>query len=310
MTFNSSLSIVKHPIQTTGLTALIARAARQVMAIPASIPPAGLVLISSFAIQFGSAFSKTIFDTVGSSGTVFVCKLIAAVLLLVMARPRWRDYTPRDYGLVIVMGMWMAGMNLAIYGAISRIPLGIASALEFLGPLALALAGSRQILDLLWVVFAATGVFLLAPTAGFDLNPIGVGLALVAAGCWAGYILASVPVGRVFSGGTGLAIAMSVATGFLAVPGIAEGGMALLSPIVLLVGIVVAVIGTMLPYSLEYAALKRISPRTFGILLSIEPAIATIIGFIFLKETIDLRASIAISCVIIAAIGVTLGSKK
>jgi inner membrane transporter RhtA len=276
-----------------------------------SIPPSGLVLLSSFAIQAGTALAKTLFDSLGSSGTVFVCKALAAVLLMAIWRPRWQRHTYREYGLVLLMGLAMAGMNLAIYGAIARIPLGIASAIEFIGPLSVAVMGSRRPLDLIWVALAAIGVFLIDPVGGTtSIDPLGIALALASAVCWAIYILVSVPVGQFFPGGTGLSLAMVAATCFLAIPGIASGGTALLNPVVLWIGLATAVLGTVLPYSLEFSALKRLPPRIFGVLMSIEPAIAALVGFLFLQETLNFRTLTAIGLVTSAAIGVTLTGRQ
>lgn len=308
MQANHTLPSSNH-VLAVQLSVLASRTVKRLQMLGGLIPPTSLVLLSSFAIQMGNVFSKSLFDVLGSSGTVFICKLISTALLLGISRPRLKNYRNRDYLQVVLMGMCMAGMSLAIFAAIDRIPLGIAAALSFLGPLGIAVIGSRQLLDLIWVVLAAVGVFLLAPVAGVQLDPIGIMLAIGSAGCWGAYIMVSVPVGRTFSGGTGLALAMAVATVVSSVPGIVSGGTAFLSPMVLVVGLVVAVFGTVLPYSLEFNALKRIPPRTFGVLMSIEPAIAAIVGFLFLKEVLEFRTLIAIVCITAAAVGVTLFGK-
>jgi inner membrane transporter RhtA len=308
MQANHSLPSSNH-VLTVQLSVLTSRAVKRLQVLGGLIPPTSLVLLSSFAIQMGNVYSKSLFDALGSSGTVFICKLISTALLLGISRPRLKNHSYREYFQVVLMGVCMAGMSLAYFAAIARIPLGIAAALGFLGPLGIAVIGSRQLFDLIWVVLAAVGVFLLAPVAGVQLDPIGLMLAIVAAGCWAAYIMVSVPVGRAFSGGTGLALAIAVATVVSSVPGILSGGAALLSPMVLGVGLVVAVFGTVLPYSLEFNALRRIPPRTFGVLISIEPAIAAIVGFLFLKEVLEFRTLIAIVCITAAAVGVTLFGK-
>ena len=262
-------------------------------------------MLSSFAIQIGLALSKSLFDSLGAVGTVFLCKAFGAVFLLLLYRPTLQRQTPRTWVLLGLFGSAMAIGNLAFYAAIDRIPLGIASTLEFIGPLSVAVLGSRRWLDLLWVVLAAIGVLLLAPWGGGSLDWLGVALALTAALCWASYILLSVPVGQAFVGGSGLAIGLGIASLLLLPAGVAVGGSALLKPIVLGVGLAVAVLNTVLPYSLEFAAMKRVPPRIFGILVSIEPAIAALVGFLFLGEQLNLQTLLAIVCVTAAAIGAT-----
>jgi inner membrane transporter RhtA len=273
------------------------------------IPPSGLVLLSCFAIQAGNAGTKTLFDQAGVIGAVFVCKLFATVLLLVWHRPKLKGYSWQDYRLVAVLGLAIAGAVMGIYEAIARIPMGVASTIEFIGPLGLAVAGSRRKLDLVWVILAAIGVLLLSPIHNWALDWVGVGFALVAAGCWASYIVFSKRVGRVFPGGTGLALAMTVATIIMMPIGIAQAGTALFDPKVLMIGAGIAAMGTVLPYSLEYIVLKRMSPRVFGVLMSIEPAIAALVGFIFLREHLNVQSAIAILLVTFASAGITLSGQ-
>jgi inner membrane transporter RhtA len=268
-------------------------------------------LLSSFVIQLGTALSKTLFESLGVIGTVFICKAFAAVLLRWVWQPRWQRYRWKDYGLASLLGLSIALMSIAIYSAIDRIPLGIASTLEFVGPLGVAVLGSRRLLDLVWVGLAAIGVFLLAPFhSGTSLDPVGVGLALLSGPCWGGYILLSAQTSRVMPGGTGLAVGVTVATFFLAPIGIAQGGNSLTSPLILGLRLIAAILTTILPYSMEYVALNRMPPRVFGVLMSIEPAIATLVGLIFLGETLDWRSLIAVLLVMTAAIGVTLWGRQ
>jgi inner membrane transporter RhtA len=263
-------------------------------------------LLSSFAVQIGTVMAKSLFETLGAVGAAFLCKAVASVLLLAVWRPRLNQRTWLDYGLLGILGLSIAGMSLSFYGAIDRIPMGVASTLEFTGPLGVAVLGSRRSLDVVWVTLAGAGVFLLAPISGAQLDPMGVVLALVSAGCWAIYILMSGHVGRAFRGGEGLALSIAIATVILMPAGIAQSGTALLMPWVWVVGIGAAVLGTVVPYSMEYAALKRLPPRLFGVLMSIEPAIAALVGFLFLGEQIGLRSLIAVMLVTISAIGATV----
>lgn len=286
----------------------LTRGLAQAQRITGSIPPTGLVLLSSFAVQIGTVMAKSLFETLGAVGAAFLCKAVASVLLLAVWRPRLNQRTWLDYGLLGILGLSIAGMSLSFYGAIDRIPMGVASTLEFTGPLGVAVLGSRRSLDILWVSLAGAGVFLLAPISGAQLDPMGVILALVSAGCWAIYILMSGHVGRAFRGGEGLALSIAIATVILMPAGIAQSGTALLTPWVWVVGIGAAVLGTVVPYSMEYAALKRLPPRLFGVLMSIEPAIAALVGFLFLGEQIGLRSMIAVMLVTISAIGATVFS--
>src|SRR5947209_9490321 len=175
------------------------------------LPPHLLILLAMLSVQLGAALAKSLFPSIGSTGTVFLRLTFAAFILLLLWRPRLRGYTRKDYLLVVLFGICVAGLNGFFYASIARLPLGIAVTLEFVGPLGVALASSRRLPDVLWTLFAAAGVILLAPIGGMTFDPLGVVLALLAAGCWAAYILLNVQIGRTFPGGTGLALGMSVA---------------------------------------------------------------------------------------------------
>jgi inner membrane transporter RhtA len=197
-------------------------------------------------------------------------------------------------------------MNLAFYSALARIPLGVAVTLEFSGPLAVAVLGSRRLLDGLWVALAAGGIILLAPIGAFgglDLDPVGVGLALLAGLFWATYIILSQKTGAEFSGVTGLAIGMAVGAVALVPVGVFQGGVALLDPKVLVLGAGVALLSSAIPYSLEMEALRRIPAKVFGVLMSLEPAVAALVGLVALGEVLQPRAIVAVFLVTIAAIG-------
>lgn len=271
------------------------------------IPPSGLVLLSCFAIQTSVVGSKALFDSLGVIGTTFVCKGIAAIMLLWIERDRLKQtfnqpHSDRDYALVCGLGVAIALMNMAIYSAIARIPMGIASTLEFIGPLGVAVIGSARLLHLVWVALAAIGVVLLNPISDTSLDGLGILLALLSGGCWAAYILLSGKVSQAFPGKVGLALAMTVSTLVMLPFGVPQLTQAI-TPEVAIIGLGVASLGTLLPYSLEYAALKRLPSRIFGTLMSIEPAIAAIVGFLFLHEVLSLQTTIAIIFVTIAAAG-------
>ena len=268
-----------------------------------AVPPTGLVLLSISSTQLGAAIAKSLFNELGSAGTVLLRVGFAALVLLLLWRPRLRGYVRANYFVVILFGLALAGMNLCFYSALERIPLGIAVTIEFVGPLAVAIAGSKRLLDLLWVLLAASGIVLLAPLGGRNLDPLGVVLALLAGSLWGTYILLSARVGRAFSGGTGLAIAMAVATLVLLPVGVLSGGAALLNPQLLTMGFGVALLSSALPYSLELEALRRLKTGVFGVLMSLEPAIAAAAGFVILDEKLEFRAITAILLVSLAAAG-------
>ena len=275
-----------------------------------SLPPPLLVFLSIISVQLGAAFAKSLFQTIGSGGIVFLRVGFAAIVLLLMWRPRLRQYTPANYALIMLFGLTIAVMNAAFYAAIARIPLGIAVTLEFVGPLGIAVAASRSRRDLLWAGLAIGGVALLAPIGNANIDPLGMGLALLAGGGWAAYILLNVRIGRAFTGGAGLALSMSVAALVLIPLGVGSGRGMLLNPKVLLVGVGVAVLSTIIPFSLELEALRRLPARVFGVLMSLEPAIAALIGFVVLRETIGLRALVALILIIVASGGVSFFQQR
>jgi len=273
------------------------------------VPPTALVLLSIVSAQLGAAIAKSLFDALGPGGTVFLRITFAALVLLFLVRPKWGGYDRTEYFVAGLFGLALAGMNFSIYLAIDRIPLGIAVTLEFVGPLGVAVAGSRRMLDLLWVVLAAAGILLLAPLGvlgGMDLDPVGVAFALLAGCLWASYILLSARTGSVFPGGTGLVIALSVGTLVLLPIGIAGAGYALLDPKLLLAGFGVAMLSSAIPFSLDLEALRKIPARVFGVLMSLEPAVAALAGLVVLGERLEMRAVAAILFVTVASSGASL----
>ncbi len=278
---------------------------------PAQAVTAGgvpLVLVAITSLQFGAALAGTIFDDVGPAGTALLRALFAAIVLQAIWRPRVRDHAPRDLRLVALFGLVLGAMNLCIYESFARIPLGIAVTIEFAGPLGLAVALSRRRLDLACAALAAIGIVLLADPGGGAVDALGVALALVAAACWAAYILIAQAAGRVFSGGHGVALAMSVAVLVPLVPGIATAGSDLLQPRFLAIGLAVALMSSVLPYSLETEALRRLPANVFGVLMSIEPAVAAIAGLVVLGQDLRARDVVAIALVVVASVGVTRAS--
>lgn len=267
-----------------------------------AIPPPLLMLISMVSIQVGAAIAKPLFPELGSTGVTLMRLGFAAPMLMLIQRPRWERYSPADYQAMVKLGLSLALMNGFYYAAIARIPIGIAVTLEFIGPLGVALAHFHRRLDLVWVALAAVGVLLLTPTPGSNLDPWGVIYALIGALGWAAYILFSADLGKSHAGDA-LAIAMAIATLPLVPLGIASGGAALLQPRLLAMGALVALLSSVITYSCEFAALRRLPVRVFGVLLSLEPAIASLIGFGLLGEVLSLRSMVAVALVSIAAAG-------
>jgi inner membrane transporter RhtA len=260
------------------------------------------------SVQIGAAVATTLFDEVGPQGTVLLRTGFAALLLLAIWRPslpRGADGRLRD---VALLGLVFAGMNLSFYAALDRIPLGIAVTLEFTGPFAVAIVGSDRRADLLWVALAAGGIVLLSPGIHGSLDGLGVAFALLAGAFWAAYIVLAARVGRRFSGGRGLALAMSVAAIVLVPVGVA-GGDELWHPEVLAVGMAVAALSSAIPYSLELEALRRLRQGTFGVLMSLEPAVAALVGLVILGQDLSATESVAIALVVVASAG-ALGSAR
>jgi inner membrane transporter RhtA len=264
------------------------------------------VIVGIASVQVGAAFATKLFDDLGPAGTVFLRVLFAAIVLCAVWRPTMRDHSSADLRLAALFGLTLAFMNLSFYEALDRIHLGIAVTLEFIGPLGVALAGSRSKLDVLWAGLAACGVLLLGGIGTPDVT--GVIFALVAGGFWAAYILINARVGQRFAGGDGLAIAMAIGVIPLIPFGIADAGSNLLKPELLAVAFGVAMLSSVVPYSLEMEALRRIRPHVFGVLMSIEPAMAALAGFVVIGQDLSTVDVIAIALVVTASAGATRGA--
>jgi inner membrane transporter RhtA len=268
------------------------------------VPPVALVLGAVTSIQFGAALAATLFDDLDASGVSVLRLGFAAVVLLAVWRPRIRAHARRDLGLAAVFGLCLGAMNFTFYEAIERIPLGSAVTIEFAGPLAVAVLGSRRRLDVMWAVLAAIGIVLLAGPGG-DLDAVGVLFAALAAAFWALYILLAARAGERFSGGEGLALAMAVAALVPLGPGLATAGADLLDAEILAIGFGVALLSSVVPYSLETEALRRMPKNVFGVLMSLEPAVAALAGLIVLDQGLAARELVAIALVVTASAGAT-----
>ena len=261
------------------------------------------MLIGILSVQLGSALATTVFDELGPGGAVWLRTVFAAVVLAALWRPAretLRGATLRD---ILVFGFVLAAMNSCFYIALDRLPLGIAVTLEFTGPLAVAVAQSKRRSDLLWAGMAFGGIVLLAPSFGNGLDPVGVLFALLAGAMWAAYLLVSTRVGRGPAGRGGLSAAMIFGSVLLLPVGLIQGGSDLADPHLLLIGFFVAMLSSAIPYVAELEALRRLSAGTVGVLLSLEPAAAALIGFIALDQDLPLREIVAIVLVVAASFG-------
>jgi inner membrane transporter RhtA len=273
--------------------------------------PSGLLVVGAISsVQFGSAIAAGLFARTGPGGAVLLRLLTASVMLLALWRPRL-GHGRRELVLAALFGLVLAGMNLCFYHALHRIPLGITVTFEFIGPLAVAISGSRRVIDVVWVVLAAAGILALTHGGGrHGLDGLGVVLALAAGCLWGCYILLNARLGRAFARGDGLALAMCVAT-FVALPiGVAEGGAHLLEPRSLLLGTAVGLLSSAIPYSLELEALRRIAAPVFGVLMSLEPGMAALAGFLVLGQGLSARAVIGIALVVAASIGASRRTRE
>jgi inner membrane transporter RhtA len=276
----------------------------------ALLPAPFLVIGSMVSLQMGATLAKSLFGQVGPLGMVSLRLGLAAIVLMVWQRPKRRGHPPADYRLLMAFGLALALMNSLFYLSIARIPTGVAVAIEFSGPLLVALLHSRRWIDGLWVAVAAVGVVLLSPLRTENLDPWGVAFALLAGVAWGLYIILSARMGRVFRGGEGLALSMTVGGLALLPLGLAAEGWAMLAPPILILGLGVAVLASALPYSLEMAALRRLPVHVFGVLLSLEPAIASVISFWGIGETLTPQMMVAILLIMVAAAGVSFFQPK
>jgi inner membrane transporter RhtA len=265
-----------------------------------------LVLGGIVSVQVGAAFAKQLFDQVTPTTMVWLRLATSTVVLVAIARPRLGGRSRTDWLVVLGFGATLLTMNWAIYQSFARMPLGLAVTIEFLGPLTIALVGSRRRLDLLWVALAAAGVALL----GFDTTGVtlpGVAFALLAGACWAAYIPLSAATGRRWPGFSGLALASVVGAVVLAPYAVTAGGgdNPLLDPAVVGIGVLVGLLSSVVPYSLELAALRTMPSHVFGILMSLEPAAAALAGVVLLAELLGAVQWLAVACVVVASVGVT-----
>lgn len=265
--------------------------------------PVTLVFGAIASVQAGAAVAFNLFDDLGPGGTVLLRMGLAAVVVAAVSHPRVRSHSREGLRAAALFGVALAAMNLFFYAGLERVPLGIAVTLEFVGPLGVALVGSRRPRDLAWVALAAGGIVLLSPGLGNGLDPLGAGFCLLAGGFWAAYIVLSERVGKEFEGASGLGLALIVATALLLPLGVVQGGAELLEPELLGAGFALAMLSSAIPYSLELEALRHLPKGTFGVLMSLEPAAAALVGFVALEQGLETTELVAVGLVVAASAG-------
>ena len=275
-----------------------------------NIPPIYAVLLAIISVQCGAAIAKTLFPAIGAAGTASIRIGISAIILLLAYRPNLKQITPNQWKIVIPYGLSLGAMNLIFYLGIERIPIGLAVTLEFVGPLLVAIIGSRRLIDYCWVLLAAIGIALIAPWSNKNVDLLGVIFALLAGGFWAAYIVLGGKVSKIMNGGQAVSTGMLFAAILILPFGFYENGLANLTPKFLGMGVALALLSSAIPFTLEMKALGQLPPRTFSILMSLEPAAASICAFIFLQEHLSFYEILAVVCVVTASVGSTLTAKR
>lgn len=275
-----------------------------------SLPPVPAVLLAIISVQCGAAIAKILFPTIGAAGTASIRIGVSALILLLAYRPNLKAITSQQWKIVIPYGLSLGAMNLIFYIAIERIPIGLAVTLEFVGPLLLAIAGSKRLVDYCWVLLAAIGILLIAPWTNDRLDPIGIICALLAGAFWSGYIVLGGRISRIMNDGYAVTTGMLFAALLVLPFGLLDSGLSNLTPKLFGMGVALSLLSSAIPFTLEMKALGKLPPRTFSILMSLEPAAASICAFIFLNESLNLYEILAVICVVIASAGSTLTAKK
>jgi inner membrane transporter RhtA len=274
-----------------------------------NIPPVPAVILAIISVQSGAAIAKGLFPAIGAAGTASLRIGISAIILLAIYRPNLFKITANQWKFVIPYGLSLGAMNLIFYLAIERIPLGLAVTLEFVGPLLVAVWGSKRLIDFLWILLAAAGIVLIAPWTNNGIDVLGMLFALLAGGFWAAYIVLGGKTSKIMKGGDAVATGMLFASILIIPFGILGKGLNDLTPTFFYLGIALALLSSAIPFTLEMKALGQLPARTFSILMSLEPAAASICALIFLHEFLSLNEVLAVICVVIASAGSTMTSK-
>lgn len=275
-----------------------------------NIPPIYAVLLAIISVQCGAAIAKSLFPAIGAAGTASIRIGLSAIILLIAYRPNLKAITPKQWKIVVPYGLSLGAMNLIFYLAIERIPIGLAVTLEFIGPLLVAIIGSKRLIDYCWVLLAAAGIVLIAPWTNDRVDTLGIIFALLAGALWATYIVLGGKISQIMNGGQAVSTGMLFAAILILPFGFYENGLANLTPQLFGMGIALALLSSAIPFTLEMKALGQLPPRTFSILMSLEPAAASICAFIFLQEHLSFYEILAVICVVIASAGSTLTAKR
>lgn len=275
-----------------------------------TFPAIPAALLSMVSVQCGASIAKQLFSTLGASGTSSLRIGLSALLLYIFNRPKLSLLTKKQWFYCMLYGLCLGVMNLVFYLGIQRIPLGLGTALEFTGPLAIALVYSRKTIDFLWITLACLGILLIVPWQNNGIDALGVLFSLMAGVCWACYILLGKKLTKTVKTGDAVTIGMCFATLFILPIGIISGEFSVLSWKLALIGLGVGLFSSAIPYSLDLIALKKLSSKTFSILLSLHPAFGALAGLIFLNEILSTTQWMSILCVVLASVGVTTFSSK
>jgi inner membrane transporter RhtA len=276
-----------------------------------ALMPVAFILVAAFSVQGGAAIAKGIFPHIGVAATAAVRIVLSAIILLVLFRPAVHRFTAAQWRAVVPYGITIGVMNLLFYEALVRIPLGLAVALEFVGPLAVAIIGSRRALDVVWVGLAMAGIALIAPFHADDaVDPIGVTYALLTGACWAAYIVLGGRVSQRLDAGVAVATGMAVAALVVTPYALVDGGIEKFAPSLLVPCAALAVLSSALPFTLEMKALRLLPGRTFSVFMSLEPVIAALCGLVLLGEQLSGLQWIAVALVVIASAGATAAVRR
>lgn len=276
-----------------------------------NIPPIPAVLLAIISVQGGAAVAKGMFPLLGATATVTLRIALSALILLLAYRPNLAKITTQQWKMVTFYGISLGAMNLSFYLSLSRIPLGLAVTLEFIGPLILAISTSKKATDFIWAFMAAAGIALIAPWSGDNkVDLVGASLALLAGGFWAMYIVVGGKTSKIMDGGQAVSIGMLVASCLVIPFAFIDGKIFEATPTLLTMGLAIALLSSAIPFTLEMNALKHIPAKTFSILMSLEPAVAAFCGLLFLREQLAINEWIAIALVVAASAGSTITKPK
>lgn len=275
-----------------------------------NIPPIPAVITAIISVQCGAAIAKGLFPEIGAAATASLRIGLSAVILLITFRPNLSKLNAKQWKYVLLYGSTLGLMNLIFYLAIERIPVGLGVTLEFVGPLILAISGSRKAIDFIWVSLSITGIALITPWTSNRLNIDGILLALLAGAFWAAYIVLGGKISKIMKGGEAVSAGMLVATIIVLPFGILSEGLSTLTPKLLGLGATLALLSSAIPFTLEMSALKKLPAKTFSIFMSMEPAVASLAAFLFLQEYLSITESIAVTCVVIASAGASFTASR